>query len=191
MLVTDRLVAGGTDALVGKVAAAVDGGADWVQVREKDLADEALVELAKRIVEVTAGRAQVVVNGPDTVAERAGAYGVHCPEGADVPTRMRWGRSVHSVEVAVAAEADGAEWLVLGPVFATETHPGGPPVGLRMLREVAGRVKVPVMGIGGIDATNAREVVAAGASGVAVIRAILAAGDARRAAMGLREALDA
>jgi thiamine monophosphate synthase len=60
-----------------------------------------------------------------------------------------------------------------------------------MLREVAGRVKVPVMGIGGIDATNAREVVAAGASGVAVIRAILAAGDARRAAMGLREALDA
>jgi thiamine-phosphate diphosphorylase len=191
MLVTDRLVAGGTDALVEKVAAAVAGGLDWVHVREKDLDDEALVELVRRMVEVADGRAKVVVNGPESVAERAGAYGVHCPEDADVPNKMRWGRSVHSVDVAVRAEADGAEWVVLGPVFATETHPGRAPVGLRMLREVVARVEVPMLGIGGIDATNAREVTDAGASGVAVIRAILAAGDARGAAVGLREALDA
>jgi thiamine-phosphate diphosphorylase len=98
--------------------------------------------------------------------------------------------SVHSLEAALQAERDGADMLVLGTVFPSASHPGGPTIGLEGVREICAAVKIPVIGIGGITAQNAGDVIRAGASGVAVISAIFDAPDPRAAAAELRAAID-
>ncbi len=100
-------------------------------------------------------------------------------------------RSVHNVEAAVRAERDGADMLVLGTVFPSPSHPGGPSIGVEGVRAVCDAVRIPVIGIGGITAENAADVMRAGASGVAVIGAIFDAADPRAAAAELRAAIDA
>jgi thiamine monophosphate synthase len=100
-------------------------------------------------------------------------------------------RSVHSVEAAERAERDGADMLVLGTAFPSSSHPGAPTIGLDGVRAVSEAVSIPVIGIGGITAANAGDVIRAGASGVAVISAIFDADDPRAAAAELRTAIDA
>src|SRR2546426_10662868 len=103
MLVTDRHLAGGEDPLLRAVDDAINGGVNAVQLREKDLPPNELLALACRLREVTAGRALLIVNGPQDLALEAGADGVHLPEGAEPPRPPRtftWGRSVHSAEAA-------------------------------------------------------------------------------------------
>lgn len=191
MLVTDRRLAGGEDALVSAVEAAVEGGVNVVQLREKDLSPAELVPLACRLREVTEGRALLLVNGPLDVALEAAADGVHLPEDAEPPPppwTYTWGRSVHSVEGGLQAIGEAARYLVAGPVFETPSHAGMPARGLNLIREIVPVSSVPVLGIGGITPENARDVMQAGAKGVAVIRAILGADDPRVAAQQLREA---
>lgn len=177
MLVTDRRLAGGEDALVDAVAEAVEGGVNVVQLREKDLSPAQLLALARKLRKVTAGRALLVVNGPVEVALAADADGIHLPEEAQGPgseqRRFVCGRSIHSLEAAARAAAEGTDYVVAGPVYATASHPGRPPAGPGFMRKVVSATPVPVIGIGGITATNATEVMGAGASGVAVISAIL------------------
>jgi len=194
MLVTDRRLAGGEERLVEAVSAAVGAGVDVVQLREKDMPPNELLPLACRMREVTAGRALLLVNGPLDVALEAGADGVHLPEGAEPPRppwTFTWGRSVHSPERAVHAIAEAARYLIAGPIFGTASHPGAKPAGLGLIREIAGFSQVPVIGIGGINAENARDVIQAGAGGVAVISAILSSADPGVAARKLRETVDA
>jgi thiamine-phosphate pyrophosphorylase len=194
MVVTDRVLCGGEDALVAAVEAAVACGADAVQLREKDLADGDLLALARRLREVTRG-ALLVVNGPLDVALAAGADGVHLPEDAPPVSRPRedllLGRSVHSLEAARRAEAEGADYLIAGPVYETRSHPGGALAGPALIQETARAVRVPVLAIGGVTPERVEEVVRAGASGVAVISAVLAQRDPRAAAEALRRTLDA
>jgi thiamine-phosphate pyrophosphorylase len=184
MIVTDRRLAPGGD-VVGQVAAAlaaVPPGSTLVQLREKDLGGRALVGLARALVALGA---PVLVNDRADVALAAGAAGVHLPEdGLDVdaarsllPAGALVGRSVHSVEAAASCDADV---VVLGPIWDT---PGKTPCGLDALRAAAARR--PVWAIGGIDAGHARLARAAGAVGVAVIRAIMAAVDPAAAARAL------
>ena len=193
MVVTDRVLCGGVDALVAAVEAAVSGGADAVQLREKDLADGELLALARRLREVTRG-ALLVVNGPLEVAVAVEADGVHLPEDAPMLPRPRRGflvgRSVHSAEAARRAEAAGVDYLVAGPVYETRSHPGVAPAGPALIEETARAVRVPVLAIGGVTPERVEEVVLAGASGVAVISAVLGAPDQRAAAEALRTALD-
>jgi thiamine-phosphate pyrophosphorylase len=106
--------------------------------------------------------------------------------GPDAPL----GASVHAADEAVAAERDGATWVTFGHVWATGSHPGEPGRGVEALREVAGVVAIPVIAIGGVTAARASEAIEAGASGVAVISAILAADDPAAATRELRRALD-
>ncbi|HLZ73286.1 MAG TPA: thiamine phosphate synthase [Dehalococcoidia bacterium] len=198
MLVSDRSLARDTADLLRQIAAAIAGGVNAVQVREKDLPDAELLTLSRRIVAIAAGRAFVSVNGRPRVALAAGADGVHAGEEI-VPTRtlkralrgrLLVGRSVHDLPGAVAAAHDGANYLVLGTIFPSRSHPGGETGGLARVRQVTAAVSLPVIAIGGITAENAAEVVRAGAAGVAVISAILGRPDPQAAARGLRQALD-
>ena len=198
MLVSDRSLC---PDLVGAVEAAVTGGVDAVQLREKDMPSEELLPLARRLRQATEGRAVLtgrqallLVNGPLAVALEAEADGVHLPEDAPPVERPREGfligRSVHSLAAARRAEAEGVDYLIAGPVYETRSHPGREPAGLALIEEVARGVRLPVLAIGGVNAGRVDAVVRAGASGVAVISAILGQPDRRAGAEGLRRALD-
>ena len=191
-LVTDRHRCGGR-LLEDVVAQAVEGGVGMVQLRERDLSADALLELATRIREITRGRALLLVNDRVDVALAVEADGVQLPE-AGLPVeavrrvagdRLLIGRSVHDVEGALAAEADGADLLIAGAVFATVSHPGRAPQGTALLHELTESVCVPYLGIGGITAGNAGAVMETGASGVAVITAVTESDDPRLAAHDL------
>lgn len=200
MLVTDRHLAGGEDQLIQKVARAVEAGVNVVQLREKDLLPANLLLLARRVRDITRGRAMLLVNGPLDVALEVGADGVHLPEDAPMighpaqgwgpePRGLFVGRSVHSLAAALRAE-EGADYLVAGPVFATRSHQETEPLGLEFVRELCQIALAPVIAIGGVTPQNAGDVLRAGASGVAVISAVLGAASPAAAARTLREALD-
>ena len=189
-LITDRRRLAGRDltALVREAAAA---GVDRVQVREKDLGGGALRAMVAEVVAATAGAATVLVNGRPDVAVAAGAHGVQLPEDG-LPVRdvkrafpdLIVGASRHGVDGARRAEAEGADFVLLGPVFGT---PGkeGRALGLGPLSEAARSLGIPVHAVGGIDAGNARRVVEAGARGLAAIRPFLSA-PAAQVVRGLR-----
>ncbi len=195
-LVTDRNLAGGPDALIDAVAQAVDSGVNLVQMREKDLPDALQLELAQRLREVTKGKALLFINDSVSIAEASGADGVQLTENsrsiASAHARMARplliGRSVHGVDAAREAAAQGADLLVVGTVYDSPTHPGQPPAGVGLVGWCA-QPGVPVIGIGGITANNAPAVMQAGASGVAVISSILAATNPATAASQLATAV--
>lgn len=198
MLVTDASRLRGRS-LESVVRAAIDGGVNVVQLRERALAHDHMTALATRLRAAIGGRALLLVNSDVAAAQASGADGVHLPEGGAsiAETRHRAGetmlisRAVHGVDAAVAAERDGADLLVLGTVFASASHPAGTAIGGEGVRAVCARVGVPVIAIGGITPGNAGAVVRAGAAGIAVIGAIFDAEDPRAAAAGLRAAIAA
>ncbi|MSQ41138.1 MAG: thiamine phosphate synthase [Dehalococcoidia bacterium] len=187
----------GEDALVQKVAAAVEGGVTVVQLREKDIPGGQLLALAHRLRQVTSGRALLVVNERVDVALACGADGIELGEEALPVAEARKlvgkgvliGRSVHSVEGAVAAAREGADFLVVGTIFPTASKPGAETAGLALLRQVGKAVRIPYLAIGGVDESNAAQVIEAGAAGAAVIGAILEAPDPKAAAARLKEAM--
>ena len=196
-LVTDRAQTRGRD-LVGVVGECLAAGLPAVQVREKDLGAAELAALCRRLRAPTRERgALLIVNDRVDVALAVGADAVQ-RTGASLAVddirsiagpRLRIGASVHSLDDAVDAEAKGADWIVFGPVYDTPSKRRyGAPQGLDALAKVTGRVRVPVIAIGGITPERAREVMAAGAHGVAAIAAIL---DAPSPADTVRHFLDA
>lgn len=197
MLTTDLQLCG-EKSLPDAVGEAIEGGVNVVQLREKAMPPGALLTLARQLRGICAGRALLVINDRVDVALLCGADGVHLGEqGLPVatvrqflPASMVVGRSVHSVGAARQAELDGADYVIAGPVYPSRSHPDAEPVGTGFLGEVTSRLTIPVVAIGGIDADNVRECVAAGASGAAVISSILAAGDLRAAAALLSAAIE-
>ena len=195
-LVTDRRLCPPDHTLADAVSAACDGGVDVVQVREKDLPGGALLALAQELREATRGRALLTVNERVDVALACDADGVQLGEDALPVEEARRllgsdaliGRSVHSVAGAVEAEASGADYLIVGPIFATPSHPESEGAGTALLEQVRRAVAVPFLAIGGVDASNVEEVARAGASGAAVVRAVLAAPDPAQAVADLRAA---
>jgi thiamine-phosphate pyrophosphorylase len=175
--ITDRHSAGGTDRLLRCIERAVADGVDMVQIREKDLPARELYELTLRAVAIASRSVtRVLVNGRTDVALAAGAHGVHLPArsiGAArwrsvVPAEFVIGCSCHTLEELTAAEREGCDFAVFGPVFSS---PGkGEPVGLDGLRAAARCVRMPVWALGGITEKNAGACLEAGAFGVAAIR---------------------
>jgi thiamine-phosphate pyrophosphorylase len=178
--------------LEGFLEAAVRGGVDLVQVREKGLPDGELLRALERLRSVTRRLGvPLVVNDRPDLAVLCGADYVHLGQD-DLPVEaarrlgVGVGLSTHAREEVDRAQAD---YIGVGPVFATPTKEGRPPVGLELVRYAAERATRPWFAIGGIDRTNVAAVVAAGARRVAVVRAIGDAPDPERAARELREAL--
>jgi thiamine-phosphate pyrophosphorylase len=195
MLITDRRLAGGEDALVDDVVETVSGGVNVVQLREKELATAELLHLAIRIREAVSGRAELIVNGSLEVALAAGSDGVHLPEAAAMVERPERpfvvGRSVHSREAAERVSAECSDYLLAGPVYETASHPGMPASGLELIESITAAVAIPVVAVGGITPQQVQEVMRAGAGGVAVVSAMLGSQRPKAAARELRDAVDA
>ncbi|MGD9613206.1 MAG: thiamine phosphate synthase [Kiritimatiellia bacterium] len=199
-LVTDRSLARGRT--TGEIVrAAMAGGVTCVQVREKDCGPREFIEEARAVRAALRGTGvPLIVNDRVDVALAVGADGVHLGQRdmaiADArrlgPPGWIIGVSAECVEDAVRAEAEGADYIGVSPVFATPTKADhAAPLGLEGLRAVRAATKLPLVAIGGIQAGNAREVIRAGADGLAVVSAIVAADDPRAAADELRRAIAA
>lgn len=165
--------------------AAVDGGATVVQLRLKGASTEEVVERGRPFAALST---TFVVNDDVEAALRLAADGVHLgrsDEGAEraLEEGLLLGLSAISVDEARDAEARGASYVGAGPVWSTPSkEDADPAIGLEGLREICAAVSIPVVAIGGIDASNARACIEAGAAGVAVIRAA-------RDAAALRDAI--
>ncbi len=179
----------------------LDGGVDVLQVRAKELSHSQRVDLAMQVLGVAVRyHVPVIVNDDLEAAVTAGADGIHLgqEDWAAIPEKERGDRlanmrivgiSTHSLQQALQAERAGADYIGVGPVYATGTKPGRPAVGVELIRQVAGRVTVPFFAIGGITLENLDEVLAAGATRVAVVSALLMAPDVRQAAAQFQQRL--
>jgi thiamine-phosphate diphosphorylase len=204
-LVVDRACARGD--VRAAVEAAVRGGVDWVQVRERDLDDRALLEHADVVASAVRRGARerelaprVLVNRRADVALAIGADGVHlgfdamdARDARDLLGQFNdealLGLSAHAA--GEIAATPGLSYAHLAPIFAPLSKAAArAPLGLSALAEAAAEQEIPVLAQGGIDRENARAAIAAGAAGVAVTGAILLADDPEQATRALREALD-
>jgi thiamine-phosphate pyrophosphorylase len=186
------LITGARPDLSAFLEAAVRGGVDLVQLREKRLPDGELLSVLEDAHGATRRLGvPLVVNDRPDLAVLVGADCVHVGQD-DLPVEavrrfgLPVGLSTHSPRDLARAEAD---YVGVGPVFATPTKEGRPAVGLEYVRHAAAHARVPWFAVGGIDETNVGDVVAAGASRIAVVRAIGEASDPERAAHALRTAL--
>ena len=154
-------------------------GVDFIQIREKDLADRALFELTRRVVALAEDTAcRVLVNGRADIALAAGAHGVHLPStGLQIPDLRTWlpsnfliGVSVHTMVEIRRACAWNPDYLLMGHIFPTRSKAAfGLPLGLNRLRKACSGVSVPILGLGGITPDSIELVLNAGAAGVAGI----------------------
>nr|WP_177223233.1 thiamine phosphate synthase [Moorella thermoacetica] len=173
-------------------------GADYFQLREKDLPAGELYNLAREIKRVLPSPVRLIINDRLDVAMAAGADGVHLGEASlptDVARRLLGpgkilGVSVHSVAAARQAAAAGADYLLFGHIFPTASKESLPPRGLVSLREVAASVGIPIFALGGITVDRVASCLAAGAGGVAVMSGVMAAADPAGAVAAYRKALD-
>ena len=171
-----------SESISDRVQQAIRAGVEWVQIREKDLATRALLNLVQGAVSAAKGSAtgaRVVLNDRVDVALAASAAGVHLGTRSlpvevvrkIAPPDFVIGVSCHSLAEALAAEAGGADYVVIGPIYATPSKlQYGPPLGLTKLREVTGRIKIPVFALGGISLDRVKACIQQGAAGIAGIR---------------------
>jgi thiamine-phosphate pyrophosphorylase len=169
---------GGADGGVSRWAAGCFAdGVDWVQIREKDLEARTLLAVAVEARQMAAG-GRLLVNERADVALAAGLDGVHLPSDSIGPSSCRRalgaravvGVSCHSLSEVARAGADGADFVVLGPVFETASKRRyGPPLGLAALANACREASIPVLALGGVSVENAGRCLDAGAAGVAGI----------------------
>jgi thiamine-phosphate pyrophosphorylase len=198
-LVTDRELAKGRP-LAEIVGEAVAGGVTCVQLREKRCDTRLFIDQARQLLALLQPAGiPLIINDRVDVALAAGADGVHLGQQdmAIADARKLAGKqliigiSAESLADAIRAEAEGADYIGISPVFHTATKTdAAPPLGLEGVRRIRAAVALPLVGIGGICCDNAGSVIAAGADGVAVVSAIVAAGCPRSAARNLRERVD-
>ena len=180
------------------VREAVRGGVNVVQYRDKRCPAEAYDTPYARLQEVVRPGVPVLFNSDLSRIGAGPVDGLHLSENG-IPIgdarricpsqKLLVGRSVHSVESAVQAEREGADYVVAGSIFSTPSHPGQSPRGLPFLEKVCHAVRIPVIAIGGVDPERAAACLRAGAAGVAVLSAILKAADPAAAAAAFWDAL--
>lgn len=199
-LITDRKQCGGRN-LAAAVEEALAGGVRAVQLREKDLSSQELYELADEMRILTARyRARLLINDRIDIALAVDADGVHLGNTSLPVLQARKvlgekkliGVSCHDHLSAISAQREGADFITYGPVYYTPSKAVyGEPVGVASMEDAARRLRIPVFALGGITRRNAREAIGAGAHGIALISAILAAADPRAEAAALLSLLPA
>jgi thiamine-phosphate pyrophosphorylase len=198
LVVTDRHQTNGRP-LVPLLQQVVNAVAPAIQLRERDLSARELVTLALEVQAVTAShRSQLLINDRIDVALALEGVGVHLRSNSLPVSVARHllgpqrlvGVSVHTVEEAIQVESQGADYIILGPIYATPSKQMfGPPLGIHTLEKACRLVRIPIIGIGGVTAARAQQMRRAGAFGVAVITAILGATDVESATRELLEAV--
>lgn len=196
--VTDRSWLG-TESLYSQVKKAIDGGVTFVQLREKELAQEAFYKEALEIQALCREKnIPFVINDNVALAKKIDADGVHVGqedmEAGDVRSLLGpdkiIGVSAHSVEEALLAEKRGADYLGVGAAFSTNSKKDVSCISHETIRDICQAVQIPVIAIGGINETNVEELKGTGICGVAVISAIFAKRDITGAARTLRDQVD-
>jgi thiamine-phosphate pyrophosphorylase len=185
------------DQFAETVEAAVRGGATMVQLREKDTAPEEFIRLGRELLAVTRRYgALLIINDHPTIAKEIGADGVHVgredPPVAEAravlgPEAIIGASCYGEVTRAVAAEHEGADYVAFGTPFPSPTKAKRTDISLGIFQEVKRQVHVPVFAIGGITVDNARQVIDAGADGLAVVSGVFAASDVEAAARALAQ----
>ncbi|QUO36777.1 thiamine phosphate synthase [Dysosmobacter sp. Marseille-Q4140] len=192
--VTDRAWAADEDALMDQIAAAIDGGAGIVQLREKHLDHDAFLKEAKRFVALCREKGAVsIINDDVDIALAADADGVHVGQEDLAAGRAREvlgpdkivGVSAHNVTEALAAQAAGADYLGVGAAFSTGTKTDAKPITRETIRAVTAAVDIPAVAIGGITRENLPQLSGCGLAGVAVVSALFAQPDVKAAAREL------
>lgn len=179
--------------------AAIAGGADIIQLRDKELPDCQRLALAAELRDLAdeTGKLFIMNDRPD-IASLVGADGVHVGQDdlpiAEARKLLRpgaiVGKSSHSLDQAHACVNEGADYIACGPIFQTATKDAGPAVGLELLKKVQAETHLPVVPIGGITAENVAQVVAAGAKRVAVCSAVISAENPAKAAEAIRRQIN-
>ena len=177
--ITDRRSLPAGASLLDNIACNLTAGVEWIQIREKDLTTRALFDLTRQILDLpNPGRSKILVNTRVDVALAAGSAGAHLPAGSPAPRIWRSltppgfliGVSCHTLDEVRAAEHQGADYAVFGPVFAPRSKSTVLELrGIEGLAQAVRTVSIPVLALGGITATNAKDCVQAGAAGIAAI----------------------
>lgn len=197
-IITDRHRCAPTP-LVDVVSELLDAGVTAIQLREKDLGNTELIQLALPIAKLCRNyEAKLFINTNTHIALEVGASGVHLPANsesvdtvkAQTDGNLYIGCSVHSLDAAQKREAEGADFVTYSPIYPTASKPGyGPAVGIAGLTEMAKGVKLPVFALGGITPARVTECLAAGAFGVAVMSGIMSPTSAGQQARNYLDAL--
>lgn len=176
------------------VALAIEGGVTIVQLREKNCNGKEFFEIATRLKQITASKnVPLIVNDRIDIAQAIDAAGVHIGQ-TDLPCKVARkilgaekviGVSASTVEEAIQAEIDGADYLGVGAMFATNTKTDAKLVTLNTLKKIRAAVKIPIVAIGGINLETVSKIKPANIDGVAVVSAIIASENPKRAAENL------
>jgi thiamine-phosphate pyrophosphorylase len=194
-VVTSERMSGGRTSL-DVLDAVLDAGVKMVQLREKEKSRKELFRLAEQFRTRTADReCLLIINDFVDLALAVDADGVHLgqsdlpiPAARRIAPELIIGASSHSLSQALAAQAEGADYVNIGPIYATNTKPDHPSIlGPAALTEIGPRLKVPYTCMGGINKSNIGEVLKAGGKIIAVVTAVTQAEDMRKAASELRE----
>ena len=197
-LITDRHQTGGRP-LLTVVEEALQAGIKAIQLREKDLSAKELFELAQNLRRLTRQyHARFFINDRVDIAMAVEADGVHLGQKSfsakDVKRifpKAIIGVSTHSLDEAKKAEADEADFITIGPIFYTPSKAGyGEPLGVEVIKQVRKEIRIPVFAVGGIKEDNARDVIDAGADGIAVISAVMGAADVGEAVREMLKKVD-
>lgn len=187
LLVTDRKQA--RRPLPEIVGAALSAGCRWISLREKDLPDNEQISLLRMLLPMTRRHgALLALHGDPALAKAGGADGVHLSAGSDPLAARKLlgagkliGVSIHTLTEAETLDPFAVDYALAGPAFETPSKPGyGPEIGRKGLAEIARAANVPILAIGGLNATRAAEVVAAGPIGIAVMGGVMRAADPGR-----------
>jgi len=187
------------DTLPEKVEQALRAGVDVIQLRSKQLSDLELLKIGRIMRDLTDRYHKLfIVNDRVDLMLALDADGVHLGQD-DLPTREARilmknpdkliGRSTHSLDQAIAAQQEGADYVGFGPIFSTPTKPTYAPIGLKQIEDVRQAIRIPFVCIGGIDHQTIEQVIKAGAERVAVVRAVFDQADVERATSQLKEKL--